>query len=216
MSLTEAQLNAMPRLVPSKALPHTPPPRRSYPLGPAGIPVPPSGAAYRPQADQDLLKRLAQAAACAHEIEQLPAAAGVAVGEAIAAALEASHPAADIQVLARYGLTKPTRSVAVMLERPGDYQAPTWVELPAVHDLPAGAARMRLPGAFSDDAIVPAATVEWFETVLAVRAVRRELSTPGVWVSAFHLREKRWPRWAEIAAGLPVLGAWLADQRDPV
>ncbi|MGN6121687.1 MAG: hypothetical protein ACTHOJ_01895 [Sphingomonas oligoaromativorans] len=212
MTLTQAQLNAMPRVTPTGLAEqrYEASRAREYPNGPAGVPVPPAGAAFRMTIDGPLLDKIGRTALGAHERETVTELDQAATVDVLIEDIRRRLPPADMAVLERYGFA----SVATML----------FINLPdgQTSRLPLAAAMMltregnrftTIIGAPGAIAPIPEATRPFFDKVIAVEAQRTRLRRIASWPVGFKNRVGRPPRWDEIEAEWPVVGKWLAAQR---
>ncbi|UAK23639.1 hypothetical protein [Sphingomonas nostoxanthinifaciens] len=212
-AITQAELNAAPRITPTGYAEEAYQARRSpMAVGPAGLPIPSARATYRTTVDGPLLVQIARRAYAEWRAAQLPQLWTDAVAARLLADLRERFPAADMEVLKRYGLAAPQDRVVVDMTE-ALYEKPVFLTLPAVIELPAGAFRYRWREQ-GQGAPIPEAVEPYFATGVAVRrAEQPDFMKVVGWPSQFKLQNKRWPTWREIEAAWPRIAEWLAEQR---
>lgn len=214
MTLTAAQLAAMPRVTPTQLSEeaYQARPGKSYPTttGPAGIALPDRRQAFRPSRDPALATTIGRAAYGAFRRRVLSPEREAGVAAAIGAHLTAKYPVADMEVLRRYGLASVCGAVRVDM---GIMYRHRVLQLPDPLLLPNGADRFRTdPKNVGED--LPPDQLTFFDDVAATIAAERDFMAIQTWPSSFKAREGRWPRWSEIETGLPCIGAWMASERE--
>ncbi len=185
---------------------------KAYPAvaGPAGLAIPDQRQAFRSTIDPKLLSAIARAAQAAFRAETLSDEKRMAMEAALTEAIAAAYPADDMLVLRRYQLASVTSRVSVNVGRYGFI----WIDLPEPVALPQakGVATFRTNEA--DTGIdLPDGALPWIDGLAAAEDGRKEVELIQGWPSQFKAREGRWPRWGEITAAWPRLGAWMAQQR---
>lgn len=185
--------------------------------GPAGIPIPDPTAIYRKTQDGELLTRIKRAAYAAHGARALPTEVRRKVSESLRADVSRRFPAADMEVLERYGFAKLADRAFVDIIA-GEYEAAERLSFAEPVLMPTGVAQFHVDLGGRQGATtppVPADTVDYFRTVLQLR-LDWTAYFDGVshWVGVSRTVEGRWPRWFEIERQFPKIGAWMAGQRN--
>jgi len=205
------------RIRPSQLGGATRPRLRSWPRGPSGVPIPSASATYRKH-EQGLLKDIAKAA---WEADLVAIRTPEAVDHATAvllADIDRRFPPADMAVLARYGCAEAASTVGVGFSSAVDaYISPLHLAI-APRALPYRGgwfnAALDPDAPKSKDAPVPDELLPWLRRYAGHELARRPDYLDAVhWPGQLKAREKRWPRWAEIEAQFPRIGAWLARER---
>lgn len=213
--LTTAELNAMNRVTPTSLA------ERSYgagrvgqmTVGPSGMPIPRGRSAYRPTVDGALLQRIVTTALGAYERQNTPDDLRQWIADILLDDIEGRFPQAEMLVLKKYGHAHDRTWLVVDLPDSLSFR----IELPRPVALNTAACALAYaPSAETRTPAVPVATNTFFEDALHVERLRSSWRTYGgplPWIAKFKREQKRAPRWEEIEAAFPVVGEWLAAER---
>jgi hypothetical protein len=188
-----------------------------FPTGPSGLPVPRGRAQFRPTVDNDLLKRIADTAAGAHDRQALPDEQRKRIAKILVADIHRRFPPADMQVLEAYGFTRSDEVLLVDLPGLG---SPFRMQLAEPVLTPTGldhnGHRFTARGETKIPRI-PESTARFFHKAYQVRLSRDEMRSAHAlqeFPRRFKALKGRPPRWEEIEKEFPIIGAWLAAERD--
>lgn len=212
MTITAAELAAMPRTTPTTLAEARYASRgKPMPVGQSGLQVPAPRTVYRPTVDGPLLDKIARTAFGAYERTELPLWEREQIAALLVQDIDQRVPLAHREILALYGHAKDSSTLVITLS------GPVWfrLEMAAPALLTAELHRFTtVPDALSTVPRVPEAAVTFFERVSDVERLRRDVRRIAGWPSQFKVKERRWPRWEEIEAAWPLVGRWLAAERE--